>query len=66
MRMGGKNQKSVWWNDEVKVTVRRKEAVGRRGWQLAMKRQRKEVWKLTNKKRETLKRLYIRAKRKYE
>ena len=26
MRVGGKNPNSVWWNDEVKVAVRRKEA----------------------------------------
>ena len=24
---GGKNPKSVWWNDEIKAVVRRKEAV---------------------------------------
>ena len=26
-RVGGKNPKSVWWNDEVKAAVRRKEAI---------------------------------------
>ena len=26
VRVGGKNPKSVWWNDEVKTAVRRKEA----------------------------------------
>ena len=26
MRVGGKNPKSVWWNDETKAEVRRKEA----------------------------------------
>ena len=26
MRVVGKNPKNVWWNDEVKATVRRKEA----------------------------------------
>ena len=43
VRRGEKNPKSVWWNDEVKAAVRRKEAVGRRCWQLAMKRQKKDV-----------------------
>ena len=27
VRVGGKNPKSVWWNDEVKAVVRRKEAL---------------------------------------
>ena len=27
MRVGGKNPKSVWWNDEIKAAVRRKEAL---------------------------------------
>ena len=26
VRVGGKNPKSVWWNDEIKAAVRRKEA----------------------------------------
>ena len=26
VKLGGKNPKSVWWNNEVKTTVRRKEA----------------------------------------
>ena len=26
MRVGGKNQKRVWWNDEIKAAVRRKES----------------------------------------
>ena len=26
MRVGGKSPKSVWWKDEIKATVRRKEA----------------------------------------
>ena len=35
----------VGWNDEVKAAIKRKEAVlGRGCWQLAMKRQRKDVW----------------------
>ena len=27
VRAGGKNPNSVWWNDEIKAAVRRKEAV---------------------------------------
>ena len=38
-KMGGKNPKSVWRNDEVKAAVRRKEVV----WELEMKRQKKDV-----------------------
>ena len=41
VRVGGKNPKSVWWNDEIKAEVRR------RCWQLEMKRQKKDVWKCT-------------------
>ena len=41
--------RSVRWNDEVKA---------------AIKKQKKDVWKLTEKKRERLKGVYIRAKKK--
>ena len=27
VRVGGKNPKTVWWNDEIKATVRRKEVL---------------------------------------
>ena len=50
----------MWWNIGVKAAVR---LLGRRCWQLAMKRQKKDVWKLTKKKREKLKGAYIRAER---
>ena len=30
VRVGGKNRKSVWWNDELKTAVRRKEAALKR------------------------------------
>ena len=39
VRVEGKNLKCVWWNDEVKAAVERKEAA----WQLAMKRQEIDV-----------------------
>ena len=29
MRVGGKNPRSVWWNDEVKAAVRRKGDAGK-------------------------------------
>ena len=51
----------VWCN---KVVARRKKVVWKECWQLAMKNPKKNVWKLTEKKRERLKGVYIRAKRK--
>ena len=60
--MGRKNPKSMWWNDEVKAAVRRKELLGRRFWQLVMKRQKKDVWKRTEKKK--VKRCIYRCKKK--
>ena len=59
VRVEGKKPKSMWWNNEVKAVVRRRKCC-----QLAIKRQKKEVWKLTEKKRERLKSVYIRAKKK--
>ena len=58
VRVRGKNPKSVWWNDEVKAAVRRKEAA----WKVLAARDeeaKKDVWKLTEKKRERLKDVYI-------
>ena len=60
VRVGGKNPKSVWWNDKVKGERR---LVGR-CWQLAMEKQKKDVWKRTDKRKETLKGVYIRTNRK--
>ena len=57
VRMGVKNPQSVWWNDEIKAAVRRKEAV----WKellAANDEESKDVWNLTEKKRERLK-VYI-------
>ena len=42
VRVGGKNKERVWWNDDIKAAIRRKEA-GRWCWQLVIKRQRKDV-----------------------
>ena len=61
---GGENPKSVWWNEEVKAAVRRKEAAWKDVCQLATKRQNQDIWKFIEKKRERLKGVYIRAKRK--
>ena len=58
-----RNPKNVWWNDEIKAAVRRKEAA-RRCWQLAIRRQKKDVWRLTEKRRKRLKGIYTREKRK--
>ena len=52
------------WNDEVKPAVRERRLLGSRCWLLVMKRQKIDVWKLTEKKRERLKCVYIRAKKK--
>ena len=38
VRVGGKNPKSVRWNDEIKAADRRKEAAWKGMLQLAMKR----------------------------
>ena len=49
-------------NDEVKTAVRRKKALGRKCWQLAMRRQKKDICKRTE--REKKKRKVKRAKSK--
>ena len=59
VRVEGKNKKSVWWNDEVKAAVRRKEVLA-----ASNEEAKEDVWKLTEKKGERLKGVYIRAKRK--
>ena len=43
--------KCVWWNDQVKVAVRRKKLLGRRFWEIVMKKQKKNVCKCTVKKK---------------
>ena len=64
--MGGGDAKSVWWNDEIKTAVRRKEAtwngVLAAGDEEAKKRC-MDAYK-EEKRRERLNGLYIRAKRK--
>ena len=52
--------------DEIKAAIRRKNpAMGGGGClKLEMKRQSKDIWKLTEKKREGLKGIYNRVKRK--
>ena len=55
VRVGGKNPKGVLWNDEIKAAVRRKEDAWKGCWQLVMKRQKKDVWKHTERRRERLK-----------
>ena len=37
VRVGGGSPKRVWWNDQVKSAVKRKEDVYRRCWELEMK-----------------------------
>ena len=48
-RGGGKNQRSLWWNDEVKTPVRKNEDAWKDVLAGSMKRQNKDVWELTKK-----------------
>ena len=48
----------MWWNDEVKAAIRRKEAT----WREVLAAS-NDVWKLIKKKRKRLKGIHIRAKR---
>ena len=62
VRVGGGSPKSVWCYNEVKAAVKRKEAA----WKevlLEMKIQKKDVWKLTKKKRERFKNVYMKGRR---
>ena len=52
VRVGEKSPKSVWWNDEIKDAIRRKEAAWKGLLAAAMKRQKNNVWKRTEKRRE--------------
>ena len=44
-------------------SLKKRRLSGKRYWVLEMKLQKEDVWKLTKKKRERLKAVYIRAKR---
>ena len=59
----GRKPKSVWWNDEVKAEVKRKEDACKEVLKLGMKMQKKDVCKVTKEERERLKGVYIRARR---
>ena len=56
VRVWGRNPKSVWWNDKVKAAIKR---------ELEMKMQENSFWKSTKEKRERLKGLYVKAKRRF-
>ena len=58
----GKNPKSVWWNDEKKLQLGERRLLGRGCWQQAMKSQKKDVWKYTEKRK--VKRCIIQSKKK--
>ena len=49
-RVGGGNPKSVWWNDQVKAAVKRKELLGGKCWEPEMKMQKNDVWRLIENK----------------
>ena len=55
VRVGEKNPKSVWWKDEIKLQLGKRRLFGRGCWQLTRKRQKKDVWNCTERKRERLK-----------
>ena len=60
-----KNPKSVRWNDEIKATVKKKkEAAWEEMLTASDEDAKKYVWRRTEKRREKLKGVYIRAKRK--
>ena len=63
-KVGGKDPKSVWWNDEVKVAVRRKEAA----WKVVLAASNEEAkercMEAYRERKERLKGVYISAKRK--
>ena len=62
VRVRGKNPKSVCWNDEIKAAFRRKEAAWK--YVLAATGEEKRNMYGSVKRREKLKNVYIRAKRK--
>ena len=62
VRVGGRNPKSVWWNDQVKSAVKRKENHWKEVLELEMKMQGKGVWKYTRRKRERLKGAFIKVR----
>ena len=57
--MGGKNPKNLWWNDQVKAAVERKEAAWKEVLRVRRKLKKKDVLSLTKKKRESLNGIYI-------
>ena len=62
MREEGKNPRSIWWQDEVKVAVRRKEAAWKEMSAANDEKGKEKCRKRTEKRRERLKGVYIRSK----
>ena len=54
VRVGGKNPKSVWYNDKIKAAVRRKENTWVEILAASDEETKKDVWKPTERRRERL------------
>ena len=63
VRIGGKNLKSVWWKDEIKAAVRRKDAVWK-GVLAASDEETKERGMEAYREKRKVKRCIIQSKRK--
>ena len=63
VRVGGRNPKVLWRNDEVKAAVKRKEDSWKEVLGVEMKMQGKGVWKPTKRKNERLKGPFIKVRR---
>ena len=61
--VGEGSPKNVWWNNEVKAAVKRKETAWRKCCEPEAKMQKKDVWEFTKKKRERLKRCIYQRKK---
>ena len=63
LRVGRGKPKSVWWNDQMKAAVKRKEDAWKGVFGTRDKGARESVWKPTKRKRERLKGAFIKVRR---